>query len=398
VSAAARQRRRLILTTCCAVHAVQDGLVATLYVVLPILAATFGLSYAQVGVMRAVHTSAMSLLEIPSGVLAERLGERTLLAFGLGLAASGYLLLSASDGVAAIGASLFVAGIGAAFQHALSSSVISASYAGSAPRSALGTYNSAGDAGKLAFTAAFSLLLGVGASWQAVVAGFGSIALLAALAVFVALGAMHVGGGGRSRGAAPGAGRSWGIRDRGAFAALVTVVLLDIGVQTGFLTFLAFLMLEKQVPPGLASVAVVLTLGGGILGKFGCGYLAEHLGPRRALIVVEVLTALGIVAVLMAPTLLAYCLLPVLGLVLQGSSSITYATVPDLVARDRHARCFALIYTVSGVAAVAAPVAFGFVGDRFGLGPAMLAMAFAVMLTVPLTTLMYPAAGVRRKA
>ena len=122
----ASRRRRFTLAACCGVHGVQDGLSAALYVILPTLAEVFGLSYAQVGVIRAVKNSAMASFELPSGVLSERLGERTLLVFGL-FCAGGYLALAVAPGVVAIATYLFVAGFGAAFQHALSFSIISAS-------------------------------------------------------------------------------------------------------------------------------------------------------------------------------------------------------------------------------------------------------------------------------
>jgi MFS family permease len=353
----------------------------------------FGLSYAQVGVIRAVKNSAMALFELPSGMLSERLGERALLVFGLFCAGCGYLALAIAPGVVAVAVSLFIAGFGAAFQHALSSAIIANTFQGGGMRPALGTYNSAGDIGKLAFTAFYSLAIGMGIAWQGIVAGFGLTAVLGAVALFFILRRLQVGGRLSSEAhpkAATGA-VGWGIRDRTAFSALSAVVFLDIAVQSGFLTFLAFLMLEKQVPVSLAGFAVVLTLAGGIFGKLGCGYLSERIGVRRSLIIVECLTAAGIVAVLLAPTLLAYILLPVLGLVLQGSSSITYATVSDLVRPDRRSRGFAVIYTVASAASIAGPIAFGVIGDRFGLAPAMLAMALVVLVPVPLSALLRPA-------
>jgi len=381
----ANPTRRVALGGCCAIHALQDGFIATMYVLLPLLAQTFGLGYAQVGAIRALHASALSLLEIPSGILAERCGERPLLVMGMFLGGSGYLLLSMADGVVAIGACLFIAGVGGAFQHALSSSVISHSFEGSAPRGALGTYNSAGDVGKLAFTGMFSLALAVGLTWQQVVTGYGALGVLAALTV-LALFTRH-GVGSRRDTASTTTRRAagWGIRSRGAFATLMIIVFLDISVQTGFLTFLAFLMLDKAVPTGLASFAVVLTLTGGIFGKFGCGFLADRLGIRRSLAIVEIACALAIVAVALAPALLAFALLPLLGVVLQGSSSITYATVADLVDKDRHSRAFAMAYTVSALAAIAAPVLFGAIADGFGLTATMLTMALVVLAPVPLS-------------
>ena len=386
----ALRRRRLTLAASCAVHGVQDGLSAALYVILPTLAEVFGLSYAQVGVIRAVKNSAMALFELPSGMLSERLGERALLVFGLFCAGCGYLALATAPGVAVVAVSLFVAGFGAAFQHALSSAIIANTFQGAGMRTALGTYNSAGDIGKLAFTAFYSLAIGMGIAWQGVVVGFGLTAVLGAVPLFFILRRLQVGSRpSREAHARAATGTvGWGIRDRTGFSALALIVFLDIAVQSGFLTFLAFLMLDKQVPVSLAGFAVVLTLAGGIFGKLGCGYLSERIGVKRSLVIVECLTAVGIVAVLLSPTLLAYILLPVLGLALQGSSSITYATVSDLVRSDRQSRGFAVIYTVASAASIAGPIAFGVVGDRFGLEPAMLAMAVVVLLPVPLSALL----------
>jgi MFS family permease len=386
----ALRRRRLTLAACCGVHGVQDGLSAALYVILPTLAEAFGLSYAQVGVIRAVKNSAMALFELPSGMLSERLGERSLLVFGLFCAGCGYLALAVSPGVVAITSSLFLAGFGAAFQHALSSSIISNTFQGAGSRTALGTYNSAGDIGKLAFTAFYSLAIGMGVAWQGVVTGFGLIAVLGAVALMAILRKLQVGRrpAAHEQAQSGDAGSGWGIRDRTGFSALVVIVFLDIAVQSGFLTFLAFLMLEKQVPAGLAAFAVVLTLAGGIFGKFGCGYLAERIGVRSSLMIVEVLTAIGIIGILVSPTLLAYCLLPVLGIVLQGSSSITYATVSDLVRAERRSRGFAAIYTVASAASIAGPVVFGVIGDELGLTPAMFSMALVVLLPLPLSALL----------
>ena len=74
--------QRRILITCGSAHALHDGLVDMLYVLLPVLAQSFGLNYAQVGMIRAANKAAMAMFQIPAGLMAERLGERNLLAFG----------------------------------------------------------------------------------------------------------------------------------------------------------------------------------------------------------------------------------------------------------------------------------------------------------------------------
>lgn len=376
------RRRGLTLATCCGAHAVQDGLTALLYVLLPVLAQAFGLTYAQIGVVRAASSSAMMFFEIPSGILSERVGERILLVFGLLCSGAGFLALTLAGSYAGVIAALALAGGGAAFQHSLSSAIISETFEDGRLRPALGAYNSSGDIGKLTFAAVFTMLIGFGVSWQVSVAGLGSVAIVTAVALYSVLSHLSVGSKplATSRANHTKAWRDWGITDRAGFSALILIVLLDTGVQAGFLTFLAFVIIEKQISASLAAFAVVLTLSGGVLGKFGCGFLAERLGLIRSLVLIECLTAAGIVAILKAPALGAFILLPLVGAVLQGSSTITYGMVGDFTRSDRRSRGFAAIYSISTTAAILAPIALGFIGDHYGLATVMMTMACVTLL------------------
>ncbi|GIS89979.1 MAG: hypothetical protein CM1200mP20_00200 [Pseudomonadota bacterium] len=149
--------------------------------------AEFGLSYAQIGMIRAVHSGLMWLLEIPAGILSERGGQNRLLVTGLIGAGTGYVSLSFAGDYHGVLVALFFAGCGAAFQHSLCSSLISGAFAGPGQRIALGTYNASGDSGKLAFTGIASLCLGFGLGWQVLVAGFGVLALVAAGVLWLVL-------------------------------------------------------------------------------------------------------------------------------------------------------------------------------------------------------------------
>ncbi len=382
------RRPGLALTACCGVHALQDGLTSTVNVLLPLIAQAFGLSYAQVGLVKAANLVAMSLLEIPSGLVSERLGQRLPLVFGLVTVGAGYLWLSQAAGFGAILVSLGLAGVGAAFQHTLSSAIIAAAFPGRGRRPALGTYNASGDIGKLAMSGLFTAMAGIGIGWQAISLGYAAAAL--GLAALTAVLLTHAGVGARpvagvaARGRATGGLPGWGIRSRAAFVSLCAVNFLDSMVQSGFGIFIAFLMIERGVALGLAALAVVLTLAGGVVGKFACGFLARRLGVVPSLVLVQALTVAGILAVVWLPVGAGYALLPVLGVFLQGSSSVVYATVTDIFRPERQARGFSLIYTSSNLASVAAALALGLVSDAFGLGVTMLVMAGLTALTLPL--------------
>src|SRR5260370_11404863 len=77
-----KTRPRAVLATASGTHFVHDGFSDILYVLLPVWAREFGLVYAQVGLIRTFYSGAMAAFQLPAGLLAERWGQRRLLAPG----------------------------------------------------------------------------------------------------------------------------------------------------------------------------------------------------------------------------------------------------------------------------------------------------------------------------
>jgi MFS transporter, FSR family, fosmidomycin resistance protein len=374
---------RRVLAAGCGTHALQDGLTASIYILLPVLAQALSLGYAQVGFIRGAHSGAMWLLEIPAGLAAERFGEARLLVGGVFGAALGYFLLSNAHGSVGVTFALAIGGCGAAFQHSLNSSLISRTFTGPSARAALGTYNASGDVGKLLFTGIVSLALTFGFGWRNVALGYCVVALAGAVVLALTL-PRSAFTTPRAVASSSGSPSGWGIRHSRGFAALASIVLLDIAVQDGFLVFITFLMVSKGASAAIAPTAVVLTLVGGVVGKFFCGRLSARLGTTPALMLVQLLCMLGIAALLVLPVEAGFVLLPFLGVVLQGSSTITYGAVSDFITPERRARGFALIYSMSGGASIAGAVCIGVLSDSVGLAMAFGVMVGVVGLTLPM--------------
>ena len=352
-------RPKRTLVTCCAAHTLHDGLSDVTYVLLPLLAQTFGLSLAQVGLIRSAHRAAMATFQIPAGLIAERVGERNLLALGTLIAGVAFLALGYAPGFWAILVALFFAGVGSAVQHPLSSTIISHAYPGEGRRAALGTYNFFGDVGKFAFGGAVSLLLVAGISWEAPIVGFGLFGIVTAVAIFffVANTREEKSITGQAKPATKSAG--WGIRNPQSFTALCLIEILDSSTRTGFLTFIAFLLIAKGLPEGWAVLSVPLILVGGMAGKLACGILAERFGIIRMIVITEMATGCGILATLVLPGAASFLLLPLIGVVVNGTSSVLYATVGDFVEQDRLPRAFGLFYTLGSLCGIAAPLGYG---------------------------------------
>jgi MFS-type transporter involved in bile tolerance (Atg22 family) len=128
-------------------------------------------------------------------------------------------------------------------------------------------------------------------------------------------------------------------------------------------------------------------------GKLACGLIAERLGIVRMIVITEVATGLGILATLALPGIGVMLLLPLLGVVLQGTSSVLYATIGDLVDKDRLPRAFGFFYTLGSLCGIAAPLGYGLLGDLSGVETAIATVGVAVLLAVPLSGLLRPALG-----
>ncbi|MFQ6018409.1 MAG: MFS transporter [Kiloniellaceae bacterium] len=385
-----KRSARRILGTCCATHALHDGLADLLYVLLPVLAQSFNLSFAQVGLVRSVQATAFAVFQLPAGMLGERLGERTLLGLGTAIAGLAFLGFGLSGGFLFLLVFLFLAGLGGAFQHPLCSSIVSNAYPEGGRRAALGVYNFAGDAGKLAFAGATGLAIAAGVAWRGPVLLYGVLAVAAAASIWVLLRRFDAGNRPAPVGDPVHPATHWGIRSRNGFAALCGIAVIDSSTRSGLLTFIAFLMIGKGVSEGLAPLAVPMVFLGGMLGKLACGFLAERLGVIRTVVLTELATGAGILVALALPDLAAFALLPVIGIALNGTSSVLYGTIGDLIEPDRQSRAFGLVYTLGSSCGIAAPLGYGLLGDAIGIEATVAVIGGVVFLSIPLCRMLRP--------
>jgi MFS family permease len=197
--------------------------------------------------------------------------------------------------------------------------------------------------------------------------------------------------GSRGPSAAHRTGIGWGIRNTGGFSLLSTIHGIDNGSRTVFLTFLPFLLLGKGAGMDRMWLALGLTFAGGATGKFLCGLLAERLGIIRTVLVTEAATGLGILLLLVLPVTPALFLLPVLGIALNGTSSVLYGTVAELVTPERRSRVYGLFYTIGIGTGALAPPLFGLLSDAAGVPVTLTVLAAVILATLPLAHFLRPA-------
>jgi FSR family fosmidomycin resistance protein-like MFS transporter len=375
---AAPERRTMAVA--CGAHVLHDGYTDLLYVLLPLWQAQFGLDYAAVGLLRALYVGAMAGFQIPAGGLAQRFGGPLILGLGAALAGIGYLAAGASVGFLMLMGALILGGLGSGVQHPISANLVAQAFPGARSRQALAGYNFSGDLGKMAFPAATAWLLTM-MPWRAATTVIGIVGLCAAAAILAVRGLPGRGAASNPAGASDAEADAPSGR---GFPLLLSIAMIDSATRMGFLTFLPFLLKLKGA--GLPTIGVALTLifTGGACGKLACGWLGQRLGVVRATWVTEGATAAGILALLPLPLFAGLAVLPLIGVALNGTSSVLYGTVPELVAPERRQRAFSIFYTGGVGAGALAPVLYGLLGDLASVPAMMTLVAAVVLVTLPL--------------
>ncbi|PAY09306.1 MFS transporter [Bradyrhizobium sp. UFLA03-84] len=357
-------------------HALHDGYTDLIYVLLPVWQAEFALSYGLLALLRGLYAGAMAGLQIPVGRVAERIDGKIILIAGTALSALGYVFAGLSGGVIGLGLALALSGAGSSTQHPIASSAVSRAY-GAGARGPLGIYNFSGDLGKAAIPALTSILLVI-MSWRHTLLVLALAGLL--VAICIALWMPSVGKGAEHKASTTSRRASAG----GGFPWLLAIGILDTAVRMGFLTFLPFLLRDKGAALPTNGLALALVFIGGAAGKFSCGWLGARVGTLHTVLITEGGTAALILAVLLLPLAPAIVLLPLLGVMLNGTSSVLYGTVPELTPPHQTERAFALFYTGTIGSGAIAPVLYGLLGDALGPTLATAATALTALAICPL--------------
>jgi MFS family permease len=383
-----RTQEKRAIGVACGAHVLHDGYTDLIYVMLPIWQNEFGLGFAALGLMKTVFSGTLAGFQIPAGFLSERFGAAIVLALGTALAGLGYCFAGLSTGVVTLVAALFVGGLGASTQHPLASSLIAHAFSGARSRKALGTYNFAGDIGKMTLPAAGSLLFVV-LPWRHALILLGGLGVFAALVIFVAMPRLRAAAAAprKSEAAAPISGRLQAY----GFPLLLSVGVIDSATRMAFLTFLPFVLTAKGATLPTVGLALTLVFAGGAAGKLVCAFTGARIGTVATVWLTETVTALGIVALLPLSLEAAMVLLPVVGVALNGTSSVLYGSVPDLVAPERRTRAFGIFYTGTIGAGAVSPAIYGVLGDAVGVTATLVVVAALVLLTLPVTLMLRPA-------
>ena len=265
---------------------------------------------------------------------ARRWGRERLLVAGTALAGMAYLIAGQAGGLTVLLIALVLGGLGASTQHPLASSMVTDSYeAGGGVKEALAQYNFSGDIGKTLIPGLIGLLLTV-VTWRTGATLIGVLGVVSAGLLWWLIPSSDSSRAARDKTPKTPAGSG----SAGGLHALLATGTLDSAVRMGFLTFLPFLLKSKGAGTAGIGLALTLLFVGGAFGKLFCGYLGARIGMMKTVWLTESATSLLIVLAVFSPLFAMMAMLPLLGLALNGTSSVLYGVVPELAGVGKHRR------------------------------------------------------------
>lgn len=357
-------------------------------VVLPQITVEFHIDYGIAGIVLSVLWLAYALMNIPGGLLADRLGERFVLVAAMATACVGIVLIVTAPSFAVFLLATVVFGVGCGLFGTTGTTILSDVYA-ARDTTAIGLTQAAGSIGMIVLPAAAGVVI-VMFGWRL---GIGYILpgfLLVAIGLWVMIPP-------RTSDPVGMTGDAWQETARRVANALVdrTLILIVVALScigfvfqglTGFLP--VYLIDSKGFAQWEASLVFGLLFAGMIAGKVASGPVADRYGKRTALIGFAGTGAPTIVFLpLIDDVLLIVGLVVVAGLML-GITPVAMAYVIQFAPDDIQGSVFGTVRTVFIGVGVLAPPVIGLLADRgrfdFGIfllgGVAVLSIFVVVLL------------------
>ncbi len=388
IAAAARSLRE---AWCISIgHGLTHWYPATFYLLLPLIGRELGLSYSQIGFIMTCQYAASALFNIPGGLIVDLSGRKALLmAVSLFWIGVPYVLMGFAHQYWIILVCVVLIGIGNNLWHPAAISLLGAHY----PERrglVLSLHSMGGNIGD-----AFAPLL-VGAllatlTWRTIVFINVVPGVAAAIAILMFSGVMI--GAARPTVAAHSEAHlaeAVRLRLKGLAALLRDRSVLMISLGSAFRTMtqnalVTFLPLYLSYDMGYSAARVGAAMFGlqvaGFIAAPIAGHLADRMGNQRIVASSMVMTAIVIVAMVMAAHSPAFvALIALLGFFLYAVRSIMQAWLLDVVPESMAGTSVGVPFGAQSLGSAIGPLLCGVVADRWGLMAAFWALAASIVV------------------
>ncbi|EMA46979.1 MFS transporter [Halococcus saccharolyticus] len=372
-------------------HAVNEFYSVALPPILPLLVNDFAITYGEAGALLTVFFATYSIFQLPAGMLADRIGQRWLLAGGMVVLAAGILVAAGAQGYWTLVAAEVIAGIGGSTYHPSGMSIISDLETGATEGKAMGIHGLGGVVGTALAPALVGGLAAV-FDWRFALTVSAAVGVVYAVVFLAVFRPRHrsddappvEADGGTDGGASSRTTENTGGRWSG-LSGLVSVPLepwvavlflanlaiaTELGAVRTFVT--SFLVEHAGTTAGVANGIFFVMLVGAGISSLAAGSLADSM-DRRTLGFGALATStvvLGATAVVPLVPVVLFVWFFLLGVAMWAALPAMNAITSQYSERGFSGSLFGVMLTAGSLGGAIGPLLFGVAAERFGLGAA----------------------------
>jgi FSR family fosmidomycin resistance protein-like MFS transporter len=361
------RRGRVLLATITAAHFAHHTSNSLLNPLLPLIRDTFALTYAQSGFAVSAYALSLGLSNGPIGLLADRVGSRTVIVTGLILTGLVSVALAQAGDYGQLLVLLLALGVISGTYHPPAAALIARSFSPRVRGSAMGFHITGGH---LSFFAAPLL-----AAYLATETGTWRTAYLWFAIVPVVLGVLLWTIASPDR-RARAVGDVWApFREiRTVIRTIGPLVSLSVAFQVGISATFAFLALylvdARGISPALAATAFGFTQLIGVVGAPAGGWLSDRFGRRTPILLSLGVIGPSVYALTITPNELLVVPLFIFGLAFSMRGTATEVLVMDTAPADRRGAVLGAYYLAAQpIGGIATPI-FGAIAGVTGIAAA----------------------------
>ena len=361
------RRGRVLLGTITAAHFAHHTSNSLLNPLLPLIRDTFALSYAQSGFAVSAYSLSLGLSNGPIGLLADRIGSRTVIVVGLVLTGLVSIALAQAGDYGQLLILLLALGIISGTYHAPAAALIARSFSPRVRGSAMGFHITGGHLSFFAAPLLAAYLATSTGTWRTPYLWFAIVPVVLGVLVWLVASPDR-----RSRAA----GDLWApFREiRTVMGTIGPLVSLSVAFQVGISAMFAFLALylvdARGISPALAATAFGFTQLLGVIGAPAGGWLSDRLGRRTPILISLGVIGPSVYLLTLVPNELLVVPLVIFGLAFSMRSTATEVLVMDTAPADRRGAVLGAYYLAAQpIGGIATPI-FGAIAGVTGIAAA----------------------------
>jgi MFS family permease len=361
------RRGRVLLGTITAAHFAHHTSNSLLNPLLPLIRDAFALSYAQSGFAVSAYSLSLGLSNGPIGLLADRIGSRTVIVVGLVLTGLVSVALARAGEYAQLLILLLALGIISGTYHAPAAALIARSFSPRVRGSAMGFHITGGHLSFFAAPLLAAYLATTTGTWRTPYLWFAIVPVVLGVLLWLVASPDR-----QTRAAAD----LWApFREiRTVISTIGPLVSLSVAFQVGISAMFAFLALylvdARGISPALAATAFGFTQLLGVIGAPAGGWLSDRLGRRTPILISLGFIGPSVYLLTLVPNELLVIPLVIFGLAFSMRGTATEVLVMDTAPADRRGAVLGACYLAAQpIGGIATPI-FGAIAGVTGIAAA----------------------------